>query len=186
MEVVHIINGVLVRFVIGGDSHVTAFVAVGADVFPQRCGLFEGAVAEGTAARPLASVDELVVFEVLQAAQPLPTDGAHVRFLPRVRAAVLAQAIQVAEAVPALGARVRLLTGVYAQVRFQRPGLAEATAADATRVRLLSRVDADVLLQAGDQTEGLPTLQAVVRPVCRGLPCCVRGRRPRGVLCSAR
>lgn len=186
MEVVHVVQGVRVRVFTGAHSQVTAFLAVRANMLPQRRGLLEGAVAEGTAARPLPGVDELVVFEVLQAAQALPADGAHVRLLARVRAAMLAQTVQVAEAVPALGTRVRLLAGVDAQMCFERPRLAEAAAADSTGVRLLARVDADVLLQAGDQTEGLSALQAVVGAICGGLPCQVRSRRPRRVLCSAR
>lgn len=80
-----------------------------------------------------------------------------------------------AEAVSTFGARVRLLACVYAQVGFERPGLAKATATDSTRVGLLPCVDADVLLQARDQAEGLPALQAVVRSICRGLPYCIGG-----------
>ncbi len=121
MEVVNVIHGVWVRVITGTNSHVTAFLPVRADVFPQRRGLLEAAVAEGAAARSLSGVDELVVFEVLQAAQALPTDGAHVGFLPGVRAPVFAQTVQVAEAVSTLGARVWLLARVYAQVGFKRP-----------------------------------------------------------------
>lgn len=179
VEVVNVVHGVWVRVVAGADSHVTALLPVRADVLAQRRGLLEAAVAEGAAARPLAGVDELMVFEVLQAAQALPADGAHVGFLPGVRAPVFAQTVQVAEAVPALRAGVRLLARVYAQVGLERPGLAEAAAADSARVGLLAGVDADVLLQAGDQAEGLSALQAVVRPVSGGLPCRVGGRRSR-------
>lgn len=85
MEVVHIIHGVWVRVVAGANSQVAALLPVRADVLPQRGGLLEAAVAEGATAGSLSSVDELVVFEVLQAAQALPADGAHVRLLPRVR-----------------------------------------------------------------------------------------------------
>lgn len=177
MEVVNVIHGVCVRVVTGTDPHVAAFLPVRADVFPQCGGLLESAVAEGAAARPLPGVNELVVFEVLQAAQALPADGAHVGFLPRVCAPVLAQTVQVAEAVSTLRARVWLLTRVYAQVGFKRSRLTEAAAADSTRVGLLSGVDADVLLQAGDQAESLSTLEAMVRPISRWFPYCVRGRR---------
>lgn len=155
MEVVNVVR---VRVVGGAYPHVAALLAVRAHVLAQRRGLLEGAVAERTAARPLPGVDELVVLEVLQAAQALPADGAHVGLLASVCAAVFAQAVQVAEAVPALGAGVRLLARVDAQVRFERPRLAEAAPADAARVGLLPRVDADVLLQAGDQTESLSAL----------------------------
>lgn len=185
MEIVYIIHGVRVRVITGSDPHVTAFLPVRADVFPQRCRFLEAAVAEGAAAGSLSGVDELVVFEVLQAAQALPADGAHVGFLSGVCAPVLSQTVQVAEAISTLRARVRLLARVYAQVGLKRPGLAEATAADSTWVGLLSSVDADVLLQAGDKTERLSTFQAVVRPISRGFPCCVRGRRSCRVLCSA-
>lgn len=116
MKVVNVIHGVWVRVVTGTNSHVTAFLPMCADVLPQRGGLLEAAVAEGAAARSLSGVDELVVFEVLQPAQTLPTDGAHVRFLSRVRASVFAQTVQVAEAVSTLRTRVRFLTCVYAQV----------------------------------------------------------------------
>lgn len=175
MEVINVVHGVWVRVITGPDSHVTALLPVRTDVFPQRSRLFEAAVAERAAARSLSGVDELVVFEVLQAAQSLPTDGAHVGFLSRVRAPVFAQTVQVAEAVSTLRARVRLLACVYTQVSFKGAGLAEATATDSARVRLLSSVDADVLLQAGDQTEGLSALQAVMRTISRGLHYCVRG-----------
>lgn len=185
MEVVDVIQSVRVRVLRGTDSHVASFLSVRADVLPERGGFFEGAVAEGAAAGPLARVDELVVLEVLQAAQALPTDGAHVGLLPRVRAPVLAQAVQVPEAVPALGAGVRFLARVNAQVRFQRPRLAEAAAADSARIGLLSGVDADVLLQAGNQAEGLSALQTVVGTVSGGLPRSVGCRRTRGVLRSA-
>lgn len=121
MEVINVVHGVRVGVVARADSHVTTLLPVCADVFPQGRGLFEAAVAERAAARPLPGVDELVVFQVLQATQPLPTDGTHVGFLSRVRAPVFPQTIQVAEAVPALGARVRLLACVYAQVGFERP-----------------------------------------------------------------
>lgn len=177
MEVVNIIHGVWVRVIAGANSQVTALLPVRADVFPQRCRLLEAAVAEGATAGSLSSVDELVVLEVLQAAQALPADGAHVWLLSRVRAPVFAQTVQVAEGVSTLRARVWLFTRVYAQVSLKSPRLAEAAAAHSTRVGLLSCVDADVLLQAGDQSEGLSTLQAVVRPISRGFHCCVRGRR---------
>lgn len=88
MEVINVIHSVWVCVIIGSNSHVTTFLPVRTDVFPQRCGLFEAAVAEGTAARPLSSVDKLVVFEVLKAAQALPAYGTHVRFLSCVRAPV--------------------------------------------------------------------------------------------------
>lgn len=116
MEVVHVIDGVWVGVVAAANRQLPALLAVRADVLSQRCRLLEGAVAEGAAAGPFPRVDELVVFKVLQAAQALPADGAHVRFLARVRAPVLAQTIQVAEAVPTLRAGVWLLTRVYAQV----------------------------------------------------------------------
>lgn len=121
MKVVNVINGIWVRVVIGTNSHVTAFLPVRADVFPQRCRLLEAAVTEGAAAWPLPSVDELVMFEVLQAAQALPTDGTHIGFLPSVRAPVFAQTVQVPETVSTLRTRVRLLTCVYAQVGFKGP-----------------------------------------------------------------
>ncbi len=121
MEIVNVIHGVWVRVITGTNSHVTTFLPVRADVFPQRCGLLEAAVAEGAAARPLSSVDELVVFEVLQAAQALPADGTHVGFLSGVCASVFAQTVQVSEAVSTLRARVWLLTRVYAQVGFKSP-----------------------------------------------------------------
>lgn len=114
MKVVNVINGVWVRVITGTNSHVTAFLPVCADVFPQRCRLLKAAIAEGAAARPLAGVDELVVFEVLQAAQALPTDGTHIGFLSGVCAPVFAQTVQVAEAVSTLRARVWLLTCVCA------------------------------------------------------------------------
>lgn len=102
MKVVNVIHGVWVRVIAGTNPHVTAFLPVRADMLPQRCRLFEAAVAEGAAARSLSSVDELVVFEVLQATQALPADGAHIRFLPCVCASVFAQTVQVAEAVSTL------------------------------------------------------------------------------------
>lgn len=185
MEAIDVVHGVWVRLLAGADAHVAALVAVRPGVLAQRRGFLEGAVAEGAAAGPLPGVDELVVLEVLQATQALPADGAHVGLLARVRAPVLAQTVQVAEAVAAFGARVGLLAGVNAQVRFERPGLSEAAATHRARVRLLARVDADVLLQAGDQTEGLAALQAVMRPVRRGLPRGVGGRWPRRLLGSA-
>lgn len=171
VEIVHVVDGVRVSVVAGADPHVAALLAVRADVLPQRRRLLEGAVAEGAAAGSFPRVDQLVVLEVLQAAQALPADGAHVRLLAGVRAPVFAETVQVAEAVPTLGAGVRLLTCVYAQVSFQRPRLAEAAPADATGVRFLSGVDADVFFEAGNQTESLPTLQAVVRAISRGLAC---------------
>lgn len=170
MKVVNVIHGVWVRVITGTDSHVTAFLPVRADVLPQCRGLLEAAVAEGAAARSLSGVDELVVFEVLQAAQALPADGAHVWFLPRVCASVFAQTVQVAEAVSTLRTRVRFLTRVYAQVGLKGARLTETAATDRARVWLLSGVDANVLLQAGDQAEGLSALQAVVGPISRGLP----------------
>lgn len=118
MEIVHVINGVRVCVVAGADSQLPALLAVRADVFSERRRLLEGAVAKGAAAGSFPRVDELVVFEVLQATQALPADGAHVRLLTRVRAPVLAQAVQMAEAVATLRAGVRLLTRVYAQVSF--------------------------------------------------------------------
>lgn len=121
MEIVNVIHGIWVRVVTGTNSHVAAFLPVCADVFPQRRRLLEAAVAEGAAARPLSGVDELVVFEVLQAAQPLPADGAHVGFLSGVCAPVFAQTVQVAEAVSTLRARVWLLACVYTQVGLKRP-----------------------------------------------------------------
>lgn len=121
MEIVNVIHGVWVRVVAGPNSQVTALLPVRADVFPQRRGLLEAAVAEGATARPLSGVDELVVLKVLQATQALSADGAHVRFLPGVCAPVFAQTVQVAEGVSALRARVRLLTRVYAQVGFKGP-----------------------------------------------------------------
>lgn len=102
MEVVNIIHGIWVRVITGSDPHVTAFLPMRADVFPQRRGLLEAAVAEGAAAWSLSGVDELMVFEVLQAAQALSTDGTHVRFLSGVCAPVFAQTVQVAEAVSTL------------------------------------------------------------------------------------
>lgn len=121
MEVVYVIHGIWVCVIAGADPHVAAFLPVRADVFPQRRRLLEAAAAEGAAARPLSSVNQLVVLEMLQAAQTLPADGAHVRFLPGVRAPVFAQTVQVAEAVSTLGARVRLLARVDAQVGFEGP-----------------------------------------------------------------
>lgn len=182
VEIVHVVDGVRVGVVAGAHAHVAALLAVRADVLAQRRRLLEGAVAEGAAAGPLPRVDELVVLQVLQAAQTLPADGAHVRLLARVRAPVLAQTVQVAEAVSALGAGVGLLARVDAQVRLQRPRLAEAAPAHAAGVRLLPGVDADVLFEAGDQTESLPALQAVVRAVARRLACRVGCRRSRRVL----
>lgn len=102
MEVINVVHGVWVGVFIGADSHVTAFLAVRADVFPQSRRLFESAVAERAAARPLSGVDQLVVFQVLQATEPLPTDGTHVGLLPRVGAPMFTQTIQVAEAISAL------------------------------------------------------------------------------------
>lgn len=173
MEVVNVIQGIWICVISGTNSHVTPFLSVCADVFPQRCWLLEAAVAEWAAARPLTSVDELVVFEMLQAAQALPTDGTHIRFLSGVCAPMFAQTIQVAETVSTLRTRVWLFTRVYAQVGFKGPRLTEATATDSTWVGLLSCVNADVLLQAGDQAESLSALQAVVRPISRGISCCV-------------
>lgn len=121
MQVVNVINSVWVRVIAGTDSHVAPLLAMSTDVFPQCSGFLEAAVAEGAAARPLSGVDELVVFEMLQAAQALPTYGTDIRLLPRVRASVFAQAVQMAETVSALRARVWLLTCVYAQVRFKCP-----------------------------------------------------------------
>lgn len=182
MEIVHVVDGVWVRVVAGADAQLPALLAVRADVFAQRRRLLEGAVAKGAAAGSLPGVDELVVFEVLQATQALPADGAHVRLLARVRAPVLAQTVQMAEAIPTLGAGVRLLARVYAQVSFQRPRLAEAAPADSARVWLLPSVDADVFFQAGDETEGLSTFQAVVWAISRRLARRVRRRRSRRVL----
>ena len=116
METVYVVQSIRVGVITGAHAHVAAFLAVRTDVFPQRSRLLEAAVAEGAAARSLPSVDELVVFEVLQAAQALPADGAHIWFLPRVRASVFAQTVQVAEAVSTLRTGVWFLTCVYAQV----------------------------------------------------------------------
>lgn len=102
MKVVNVIHGIWVRVITGTNPHVTAFLPVCTDVLPQRRRLLEGAVAEGAAARSLSGVDELVVFEVLQAAQAFPADGAHIRFLPCMCASVFAQTVQVAEAVSTL------------------------------------------------------------------------------------
>lgn len=102
MKVVNVIHGVWVCLVASAQSHVATFLPVRADMLPQRRRLFKAAIAEGAAAGPLSGVDELVVFEMLQAAQTLPADGTHVGFLPRVRAAVFAQTVQVAETVAAL------------------------------------------------------------------------------------
>lgn len=102
VEVVNVVQNVLLCFVHGNNPQVTALLPVRADVFAQRRGLLEAAVAEGAAAGPLPGVDQLVVFQVLQAAQALPTDGTNVRFFPGVRAPVFAQTVQVAEAVPTL------------------------------------------------------------------------------------
>lgn len=119
METVYVVQSIWVGVITGAHAHVAAFLAVRTDVFPQCSRLLEAAVAEGAAARSLPSVDELVVFEVLQAAQALPTDCTHIGFLSGVCAPVFAQTVQVAEAVSTLRARVRLLSCVYAQVSFE-------------------------------------------------------------------
>lgn len=102
MEIVNVIHGVWVRVITGPDSQVTTLLPVRADVFPQRCGLLEAAVAEGATTWPFSSVDELVVLEVLQATQALSADGANIGFLASVCAPVFAQTVQVAEGVSAL------------------------------------------------------------------------------------
>lgn len=119
METVNVIQSIWVGVIAGAHAHVATFLAVRADVFPQCSRFLEAAVAEGAAARSLSSVDELVMFKVLQTAQAFPTDSTHIRFLSGVCAPVFAQTVQVAEAVSTLRARVRFLTCVYAQVGFE-------------------------------------------------------------------
>lgn len=90
VKVVHVIYGLLFLVPIGSAAHVSTLVPVCADMFAQRGRFFEGAVAVGAAARPLSSVNELVMLEVLQSAQALAADATDVRFLTGMCAPVFA------------------------------------------------------------------------------------------------
>lgn len=171
MEVVYVVYGLLFLVLVAPDAHVPSLILVCAYVFAQRCWLLKGAVAIGAAAGPFSSVNELVVLEVLQSTQALPTDATDVRLLSGVCTAMFAQTVQVAEAVSALRAGVGFLARVDAQVCFKSSGFTKTSATNATGIRFFSSVDADVLFQTGDQAESLATLDTVVRPVSSGRRC---------------
>lgn len=139
------------------------------EVFPQTSRIFKASVAKWAAARPLSRVYALVVFQMLQAAEPFPADAAYIWFFTSVCAAVLPQAIEMTKLRSAVGAGIRFLTRVDAEVSLKSPGLAETAATDCARIRFLSSVDPQVLFQARDQTESLAALQTQVRTFPRCL-----------------
>ncbi len=155
-------------------SHSHCFIRsrltlMGTEVLPQTSWIFKASVAKWAATRPLSRVYTLVVFQMLQAAEPFPADATNVWFFTGVCAAVLPQAIEMTKLRSAIGAGIWFLTRVDAEVSLKSPGLAETTATDGARIRFLSRVDPQVLFQTRDQAESLAALQTQVRTIPRCL-----------------
>ncbi len=167
-------------------SHSHCFIRsrltlMGTEVLPQTSWIFKASVAKWAATRPLSRVYALVVFQMLQAAEPFPADAAHIWFFTGVCAAVLPEAIEMTKLRSAIGAGIWFLTSVDAEVSLKSPGLAETAATDGARIRFLSRVDPQVLFQTRDQTESLAALQTQVRTFPRCLSHQLRDGAPYGL-----